>query len=177
MPVDPGGDAVGHEPGPDLGRGGLRLGQEGDGAEGGSAGLAQCAAMCCEPRVREHTHTGYGSVAAGGGTKTAGDSRMRVKEIWGDLGRFGEIWGDLGRSGEIWGDLSSHLLSASWYDLRVLMPCTKRARLDHQYSSSSLGSISARSRLDLGSISRLDQYSSSAEREATDSVQRVRSMM
>ena len=29
---------------------------------------------------------------------------MRVKEIWGDLGRFGEIWGDLGRSGEIWGD-------------------------------------------------------------------------
>ena len=30
----------------------------------------------------------------------------RYGEIWGDMGRYGEIWGDMGRYGEIWGDVA-----------------------------------------------------------------------
>ena len=29
----------------------------------------------------------------------------RLRERWGDMGRYGEIWGDVGRYGEMWGDV------------------------------------------------------------------------
>ena len=34
-------------------------------------------------------------------------ARRGLREIWGDMGRYGEIWGDMGdmgRYGEVWGD-------------------------------------------------------------------------